>query len=198
MKQKSKNILKMFFIFLKIGLFTFGGGFAMIPIMEREFVDNQGWIEKEDFVDIISITQTVPGAVAVNLSIFLGYNMLGVTGALMAAIAVALPSFTVISLIAGFYKTFSQMTVVQNFFRGVTPAVIALIAYAGYDLASDINWDLSLSLLFLGVIVAGIIFNVNAIVLITLTIGGSSILHLFNNSYQMLFRKGKQLKQLIN
>ncbi|MFW6270541.1 MAG: chromate transporter [Bacillota bacterium] len=198
MKKNRKNLIKMFFIFFKIGLFTFGGGFAMIPIMEKEFVTNQGWIEKDKFFDIISITQTVPGAVAINLSIFLAYNMVGVTGATLAAIAVALPSFMVISLIAGFYKAFSQFGLVQNFFRGVTPAVIGLIVYAGYDLATNINWSAHLSVLFIGVILAGTVFNINAILLISLTIGGSSLLHLFNNWSQLVSQKGEQLKKLIH
>src|SRR5690554_4856774 len=97
------KLLKLFFTFFKLGLFTFGGGFAMIPLLEKEIVDKQEWVDKEKFIDAISVTQSVPGAVAINLSIFFGYNLLGVWGALMAAFAVVLPSFIIILIVAIFF-----------------------------------------------------------------------------------------------
>lgn len=182
MNSKYKKLFKMLFIFAKIGFFTFGGGFAMIPIMEREFVDKQGWVEKDKFIDIISITQTVPGAVAINLSIFLGYNIAGVAGAFIAAVSVAFPSFLVISIIASFYKSFIQLQLVKSFFQGIRPAVVGLILYAAIDLTSEVKWSAHMGVIFVSVILAGIVLNVNAIILILMAITGSSIYYVYKNN----------------
>lgn len=164
------KLFKIFYTFFKIGLFTFGGGFAMIPLMEREIVENHSWIEKEKFIDAISITQSVPGAVAVNLSIFFGYNVAGFLGALVAVFGVALPSFIIILLIAVSFNRLSDNQVVLNIFKGIRPAVIGLILYAGMNLAKNIDWSLKLIITFLFVFIANSFLNISLIVLIVLVI----------------------------
>ncbi len=168
--MKRDSLLKLFFTFFKIGLFTFGGGFAMIPLMEREFVENNGWMDGEKFVDAISITQSVPGAVAINLSIFLGYNLAGVTGALVAAVGVALPSFIIILLIALGFKHFNQYPLVENLFRGIRPAVAGLIIYAGFKLSKDMNWSWYLFMIPILVVAGNFFFDINPLILISLAI----------------------------
>lgn len=186
MNKNIKKLFKMFFTFFKIGLFTFGGGLAMIPIFEKEFVDKQGWIEKDKLVNAISITQTVPGSVAINMSIFFGYNIAGFAGALVAAVGVALPSFIVILTIALLFSSFSDYIIIQNILKGIRPAVVGLIIYAGYDLAQYIDWTPSLTATISIVIVLGLVFAVNPAFLILLAILFGSI------SYKKrLFKKFK-------
>ncbi|MCC3143919.1 chromate transporter [Halanaerobium sp. Z-7514] len=175
MNKNIKRLLKMFLTFFKIGLFTFGGGLAMIPIMEKEFVDKQGWVDKEKFVNAVSITQTVPGAVAINMSIFFGYNIAGFAGALVAALGIALPSFLVILTIALVFRNFNDYLIVQNILKGIRPAVVALIIYAGLDLAKYIDWDLPLALTTTLVLIIALSFAVNPAFLILMAIIFGSI-----------------------
>ena len=173
MQKKFSSLLNLFTTFFKIGLFTFGGCFAMIPLIERELVEKYGWIKKEKFLDTISVTQTVPGAIAINLAIFLGYELLGFMGAVFAAIGVALPSFIIILIIAVFFEQFSSNLIIQKAFMGIRPAVVALIAYAGYKFSKKIDWS-SLLIFFLILSLLGrTLFGINPIYIIvaTATIG---------------------------
>ena len=120
--------------FFRIGLFTLGGGYAMIPIIESEVVDKHHWIEKKDFIDIVAISQSCPGALAINMSAFIGYRLKKVPGAIVTSIATALPSFIIILLIAMFFHQFKDNTVVAAIFRGIRPAVVALIAVPTFKL----------------------------------------------------------------
>lgn len=123
--------------FFRIGLFTLGGGYAMIPIIESEVVDKHHWIEKKDFIDIVAISQSCPGALAINMSAFIGYRLKKVPGAVVTSIATALPSFIIILLIAMFFHQFKDNTAVAAIFRGIRPAVVALIAVPTFKLAKD-------------------------------------------------------------
>lgn len=132
------NIYTDFFrTFFKIGLFTLGGGYAMIPIIESEVVDKRGWIRREDFIDIIAVAQSCPGALAINISVFVGYKLRGMRGALCTLAGTALPSFVIILLIAMFFHRFQDNAVVAAAFRGIRPAVVALIAAPTFRLARD-------------------------------------------------------------
>lgn len=117
----------LFFTFVKIGMFTIGGGYAMIPLIEREVVD-RGWIGKEDFLDLFAVTQSLPGIFAVNISIFVGYRLRGVWGSVICALGTILPSFCIILLIALFFNHFQDNPWVVKVFNGIRPAVVALIA----------------------------------------------------------------------
>ena len=127
--------LKIFTTFAKIGAFTIGGGYAMIPIIQREVVEKNGWIEEKDFLDILAISQSAPGILAVNISIFLGYRLKGVKGSIVATLGSALPSFLIILLIAMFFTGYQDNPTVIKIFKGIRPAVVALIAVPMMNMA---------------------------------------------------------------
>jgi len=131
-----------FTTFFKIGMFTLGGGYAMIPIIEAEVVDKHRWVTKEEFLDLIAIAQSCPGVFAINISTFIGYKLRKVRGALACAVGTALPSFLIILLIAMFFHQFKDNPVVAAIFRGIRPAVVALIAVPTFNLArsAKISW----------------------------------------------------------
>lgn len=122
--------LTLFSTFSKIGAFTIGGGFAMIPLIHREVVEKHKWMDNEEFMNVLSIAQSAPGIMAINLSIFLGYRVKGVKGSIVAATATALPSFIIILGIAMFFAAFKENDTVEKIFKGIRPAVVALIAAA--------------------------------------------------------------------
>ncbi len=138
----SNIYIESFKTFFKIGMFTFGGGYAMIDIIEKEVVDNHKWVTKEDMLDIIAIAQSCPGVFAINISTFIGYKMRKTKGALCTSIATALPSFLIILLIAMFFHQFEDNRIVAAIFRGIRPAVVALIAVPTFNLAKSakIGW----------------------------------------------------------
>lgn len=119
--------LTFFITFFKIGLFTIGGGYAMIPLIQAEVVEKRQWITKEDFMDLLAIAQSAPGVFAVNISIFIGYRLRGWRGSVTCALGTVLPSVIIILLIALFFQRFKENPVVENVFKGIRPAVIALI-----------------------------------------------------------------------
>ena len=121
--------------FFKIGMFTLGGGYAMIPIIEEEVVNRHRWIGKEEMLDLIAIAQSCPGVFAINISIFVGYKLNKVRGAMMCALGTALPSFLIILAIAMFFHQFEDNRIVAALFRGIRPAVVALIAVPTFNLA---------------------------------------------------------------
>ena len=128
-----------FTTFFKIGLFTLGGGYAMIPIIESEVVDKRQWVNKEEFLDLIAVAQSCPGVFAINLSTFIGYKLKKRRGALACAVGTALPSFLIILAIAMFFHQFEDNPVVAAIFRGIRPAVVALIAAPTFNMAKSAN-----------------------------------------------------------
>lgn len=138
-----KFYLTSFKTFFKIGVFTLGGGYAMIPIIESEVVERKKWLTKEDFVDTVAIAQTCPGVFAINLSVFIGYKMRRLRGAIFTALGTALPSFLIILIIAMFFHQFEDNKVVAAIFRGIRPAVVALIAVPTFKMAktAKIGWS---------------------------------------------------------
>lgn len=126
-----------FSTFFKIGMFTLGGGYAMIPIIEEEVVNKHQWVSKEDILDLIAIAQSCPGVFAINISIFIGYKLRKTRGALVTALGTALPSFLIILAIAIFFHQFEDNKVVAAMFRGIRPAVVALIAVPTFNLAKS-------------------------------------------------------------
>jgi chromate transporter len=123
-------------------MFTLGGGYAMIPIIETEVVDKHKWISREEFLDLIAIAQSCPGVFAINISIFIGYKLRKLTGAVCSAFGTALPSFLIILAIAMFFHQFQDNPVVAAIFRGIRPAVVALIAVPTFNLArsAKLSW----------------------------------------------------------
>ncbi len=119
--------LTLFLTFLKIGLFTIGGGYAMLPLIERDVV-NKGWMTKEEFIDIFAVAQSLPGIFAMNISVFVGYRLRKVPGSLVCALGTVLPSFCIILAIALFFTHMEDNVWVEKMFKGLRPAVVALIA----------------------------------------------------------------------
>lgn len=134
--------IDLFRIFFKIGFFTLGGGYAMIPQIESEIVDRRKWMDRKDFLDLIAVAQTCPGALAVNMSVYIGYKLRKMRGAICATLGVALPSFVIILLIAMFFHQFQDNEVVRSVFNGIRPAVVALICAPVFSMgrAARISW----------------------------------------------------------
>lgn len=135
-------LLKFFLTCNKIGAFTLGGGYAMIPIMEREYVDKNHWLSREEFMDIMVVAQTTPGIFSIDIASHIGYKLRGVWGGIVGALGIALPSILAILLIAIFFHNFKDNVYVEKFFCGVRPAVVALIAAPCFKMArtANITW----------------------------------------------------------
>ena len=129
--------LNAFCTFFKIGLFTIGGGYAMVPLIEEEVVNKKQWITQEEFIDLLAVSQSVPGVFAVNFSIFIGYKLRKFPGALALALGAILPSFLIILAIALFFHQYKEYEVVENIFKGIRPAVVALIVAPTFSMAKS-------------------------------------------------------------
>ncbi len=131
MKEKIKLCLKLFLTMFKIGLFTFGGGYAMIAVFENEFVSNKKWIEQEEFTDLIAIAESTPGPIAINSATYIGYKVAGVLGSVFATLGMVLPSLLIIFIISLFLNEFLQIQLVSKAFKGIQACVAFLILSAG-------------------------------------------------------------------
>ncbi len=160
------ELLKMFWGFFQIGAFTIGGGYAMLPLMEREFVEKQKWIDAEEMVDIIALVQSLPGVIAVNTSIFIGYKLGGVIGALVALLGVVLPSILIILAIAILLINIKDSAYAQRAFAGVRAGVAALIGIAAARLSKRSIRDIWGIVLAAAGFVAIVFFDVHAIYVI--------------------------------
>ena len=119
--------LESFGIFFKIGAFTIGGGYAMVPLIENEIVTKRKWIAQDDFIDLLAISQSAPGILAVNISIFIGYKLRGIRGSIVTALGTILPSFIIILAIALFFHNFKDNPIVERIFKGIRPGRSAKI-----------------------------------------------------------------------
>lgn len=137
--QRLRTIFASFF---KIGLFTFGGGYAMLPLIEQELIVKRKWIEQKEFLDLLTLAQSVPGPIAVNTSVFVGYKIRGLRGAAAALLGTVLPSFVIILAIALFFADIRRNPVVDAAFKGMRPAVVALIIGPVFSLARGLHWTL--------------------------------------------------------
>lgn len=125
-----KELLQIFLTFFKIGAFTFGGGYAMIPLIQREAVEKHHWVTDTDILDIVAIAESTPGPIAINAATFVGYQCRGFVGALAATLGVVLPSFVIILAISGILRQFQDAQIVQYAFRGIRVAVLVLMLKA--------------------------------------------------------------------
>lgn len=130
--------LQLFWTYLKIGTFTIGGGYAMLPLIEREVVDKHQWIDTKEFVNMIALAQAAPGLIAVNSAIFIGWKIYGWKGIVATVLGAVLPSFIIILLVAMLFKEIQHNPTVEAIFKGVRPAVVALIAAAVIRMAKHI------------------------------------------------------------
>ena len=161
-----KKIIEMFIAFFKIGAYTFGGGYAMIPLIEEEVVNNKKWIEKEEFMDILVVSQSLPGALAVNCSIFLGYKIGGILGGCMALLAVILPSFLIILLIAAFFMQFRNNYYVNAAFMGINAAVPLLVLVGAISLGKGLEKNTRTIAIIIIALIALTFFNIHPVIVI--------------------------------
>ena len=134
-------IIKLFFAFLKIGTFSFGGGYAMLPFIQKEIVEGNGWISMSEFTDIIGISQMTPGPVAINSATFVGFKVSGILGSIFATIGVVTTSFILVTIINKLLDKFKESKVIKAALLGMRPVLIALIIYAFIDLAKEAYVD---------------------------------------------------------
>lgn len=172
--QEAKSLGTLFFTFCKIGLFTFGGGYAMIALLEEEFIQRRRWLDKDEFLDMTAIAESTPGPVAINSATYLGYKLAKVPGAAAATVAVCLPSFPIIYAISLFFEQFTQLTVIANAFKGIQVCVIYLIFSAGVRMLKALDKSpfatgvlAAVMLVMVGLSLAGV--SVSSILLILLS-----------------------------
>lgn len=157
---------QLFLTFLKIGAFTFGGGYAMIPLVQRETVEKYGWITDDDLLDIVAIAESTPGPIAVNSATFVGYRVGGTAGALLASLGVILPSFTVILLVSFLLRRFGELRAVRYAFFGIRAGVLALILHSLCKMLRDSRRDVFSLVVTALSFVAVAVFDVNALIVI--------------------------------
>ena len=171
-----KKYFSLFLTMLKIGLFTFGGGYAMIALLENEFVSKRKWIEKDEFLDMVAIAESTPGPIAINAATYLGYKMLGVFGSLTATVAVCIPSFFIIYAISLFFDAFLSFTLVSYAFRGIQVCVIWLILSAGLKMLKQMKktpFHITVLATVITCIVLFSVFSVNFSTIFYILISGS-------------------------
>lgn len=140
--KNNKNLFNLFFTMFKIGLFTFGGGYAMIALLESELVEKKKWIKKEEFLDMIAISESTPGPIAINSATYVGYLVGKLWGSLLATIAVTLPAFLIIFVISLFLDKFLSLEYVGYAFKGIQVCVTFLILSAGYKMFKEMEKNL--------------------------------------------------------
>ncbi len=159
--------LKLFWEFIKIGAFTFGGGYAMIPLIEREIVNKYHWLTMEQFTDLIAIAEMTPGPVAINSATFIGYKVAKFWGAIMATMGVVLPSFLIIWAIASVFFQFQNNPAVQAVFKGLRPAVLGLIIVAALSISkTSILAGYKSLFIVIGTVIALSIFKIHPILVL--------------------------------
>ena len=161
--SKFKTVLALFFTMMKIGLFTFGGGYAMLALLENEFVSKRGWMEKEEFLDMVAIAESTPGPIAINSATYIGYKKAGVIGSAAATVGVCIPSFVIIFVISLFFDAFLSLTLVAAAFRGIQACVVYLIFSAGYKMLKGMKKTPISLIIFSAVMLCMIAFSLFAI-----------------------------------
>ena len=134
-----KQHLNLFLTMLKIGLFTFGGGYAMIALLENEFVEKKKWLEKDEFLDVAAIAESTPGPIAINAATYIGYKNAGIIGSIIATLGICVPSFGIIYAISLFFDAFLSLTLVAYAFRGIQICVVYLILTAGLKMLKQMK-----------------------------------------------------------
>ena len=191
-----KTLLKLFLVYMKIGLFTFGGGYAMIALIEDEIVSKRGWITKEELADIVVIAESTPGPIAINCSTYVGYKIAGVIGSAVATVAVVIPSFVIIYLISLFINAFLAIELVKYAFAGINCAVGLIIIRTGVKMLKSFK-KTALSISCFVIAVVGLLavnfFNIEFISPIYFVIAGI-IIGVISCIIPKLERKGGEEK----
>ena len=160
-KEKNVSLWTLFWTFAKMGVMTFGGGYAMLPILQREVIDNRGWATEEELMDYFAIGQCTPGIIAVNTATFIGQKLRGIWGGIVATLGVVFPSVVIISILAGLITSFSHVVWVQKAFAGVQVCVCVLIFNAVVKLLKKSVVDKRTAAIFLVVLAGGVLLNLS-------------------------------------
>ena len=170
-----KKYIELFKAFFKIGAFTLGGGYAMISLIQREVVENKKWVEKEEFVDMLALAQASPGPLAINTAVFVGYKTAGVAGSISTVLGTVMPSFLIIIAVALFFIGMQDNTIVVKIFKGLRPAVVALIAAPIYNMGK--NAKINKKTLIIPVLATVLVafFDVSPIFIILVAAGGGIV-----------------------
>lgn len=190
-----KKLLKIFLIFFKIGSFTFGGGYAMLPIIKRELVDNLGWITEKDIYNYYAIGQSTPGIIAVNTATMTGYSLKGVGGALVATSGFIMPSLIIITLIATFFKRFQQIDLFQHAFAAIQIAVVALIIDIVIKMWQKSDKTKISLLLFLLAFLLLVIFDISPVFVILGSAAAGIIIQYFRGNLHQAYYNYQSDKQ---
>lgn len=161
--KKQAMILQLFFIMLKIGLFTFGGGYAMIALLENEFVEKKKWLDKDEFLNIAAIAESTPGPIAINSATYIGYKNAGVWGSVFATLGVCIPSFVIIYIISLFFDAFLTLTYVEYAFRGIQVFVVYLILSAGIKMLKGIEKNAFNIIVITATLLCMVLFSIFAV-----------------------------------
>lgn len=171
-KIGAREQLRLFGIFFRIGVGTIGGGYAMIPMMQHEIVQKEGWLSEGEFIDIMAVAQATPGVFAVNMAGHIGYKLGGLRVAVLAALGNILPSFLIILLLAGIFRQFKEYKLVEYAFRGIRPVVVALIAAPVFTMARTAG--LTRYTLWIPIVAAGLIYLLDISPIYVILVAGLS------------------------
>ena len=201
--SKMKNNLTLFYNFLKIGAFTFGGGLAMIPLVSRIVVEKYHWMTEDEMVDMIAIAESTPGVIAVNLATYVGYKLNKFFGALFATLGVVLPSFLIICLISFFYEKFIQIEVVSWAFMGIKACVAILILNAGIKLIKNVKKNIfSIIVLLIAFMLCLFVSAISTVYIILggliIGVGYYSIVELINKKKNKTQEENKETEEEVN
>lgn len=177
--MKDKMLLKIFITNLYLSAFTFGGGYVIVTLMKKKYVDEFHWIDEKEMLDLIAIAQSAPGAIAVNGAIVVGFKLAGIKGALISIVATILPPFAILSVVSLFYEVFKSNQIVALMLSGMQAGVGAVIASVAYDMAAGIVKEKEILPMIIMIIafVATYVFNINVIYVIF----GCGLLGMFEN-----------------
>ena len=161
--RKIKDYLSLFLTMLKIGLFTFGGGYAMIAMLENEFVEKKKWLDKDEFLDVAAIAESTPGPIAINAATYIGYKNSGIIGSMIATLGICIPSFVIIYAISLFFDDFLSFTLVAYAFKGIQICVVYLILTAGLKMLKQIKKTIFNIIIFSITLICMIVFSLFAV-----------------------------------
>lgn len=173
------NLWNLFISFFRIGMLTIGGGYAMVPVIQKDMVENKKWINDKDFIDMLAISQTIPGALAINLSVSVGYRLKGTKGGIVAALGTILPSFLIILIVSTFFFKLREVESISKIFKGIRTAVVAMILFSFLKLLKTVGFKLYGILVMIGGIVAISIFKINPIIILMISGIGSVVINEF-------------------
>lgn len=168
--EKMKLLWNLFFTFSKISPVSFGGGYAMVPLLERSVTEKNKWVKREEITDMLVMAQTVPGSIAVNTATFIGYKLVGIPGAIVATLGIVTPTFLIVLAFAALFLSFKDHPFIEAAFMGIRPAVIALIAYAAVEIGKTSIFNFGTAILALAALLIFLFAPIHPI--FVLIIGG--------------------------